>query len=102
MGRHATPARGTRDFLPATKTFIDQKFNLQVSSTSSGMHEQLLDMVEALSMYLPLVQDWTEIFPPSDHAELARNLKKTCSAFVEFLVEAILFFRRSSLGKTAT
>lgn len=81
--------------------FFDQKFHIKVSSTSSDMHEQLLDMVEALSMYLPLVKDWTEIFPPSDNSDFARSLKKTCSAFVEFLVEGILFFQRSSLGKKA-
>lgn len=51
-------------------------------------------MLETLSIYLPIFEAWTKLFPATDYAQLTDCIKKTCSEFVAFIVEAILYFRR--------
>jgi hypothetical protein len=53
-------------------------------------------MLETLSTYLPLFETWAKLFPTTDYTQLAKCIKSTCSDFVAFLVEAILYFQRAS------
>lgn len=63
------------------------------------MHEKILDQLEALCGYLPLFDRWLKLFPASDYTELAECIEKTCSEYLFFIVESILFFRRWPCGE---
>jgi hypothetical protein len=58
-----------------------------------------MDMLETLSVYLPLFETWTKHFPAADYTSLAECIKRTCGEFVLFIVEAILYYQRLPVGK---
>ncbi|KAL4860970.1 hypothetical protein BDV12DRAFT_204504 [Aspergillus spectabilis] len=72
------------------------RFLLEVSAAAARLHDSIIQMLETLCAYLSLFEKWTVIFPASDYSDLAESIKKTCFAFVAFLVAGILYFRRSS------
>ncbi|KAL4821140.1 hypothetical protein BDW67DRAFT_180684 [Aspergillus spinulosporus] len=72
------------------------RFLLEVSAAATRLHDSIIQMLETLCAYLSLFEKWTVMFPASDYSELAESIKKTCFAFGAFLVEGILYFRRSS------
>ncbi|KAG4438253.1 hypothetical protein IFR05_006281 [Cadophora sp. M221] len=67
---------------------------LEVSSRTAQIHDKVLEMLETLSVYLPLFEEWTKLFPAYDYSQLAECIKKTLCEFVAFVVEAILYFQR--------
>ncbi|OAX81827.1 hypothetical protein ACJ72_03830 [Emergomyces africanus] len=63
---------------------------LDVCGRSADMHDKLLDMLETLSTYLQLFEEWINLFPAQNYTQLADCIRKTCIEFVAFLFEAIL------------
>lgn len=62
------------------------------------MHDKLLNMLETLSTYLQLFEEWMELFPAQDYTQLVDCITKTCGEFVAFLFEAIRYFRKPAIG----
>ncbi|OJD10865.1 hypothetical protein AJ78_08235, partial [Emergomyces pasteurianus Ep9510] len=67
---------------------------LDVCSRSAEMHDKLLGMLETLSTYLQLFEEWINLFPAQDYTQLADCIRKTCTEFVAFLFEAIRYFQK--------
>lgn len=72
---------------------------LQVSNRTTQINDKVLDMLETLSIYLPLFEEWTKLFPLSDYSQLADCIKRTLCEFVDFIVEAIVYFQRHPFRK---
>ncbi|KKZ61380.1 hypothetical protein EMCG_03986 [[Emmonsia] crescens] len=70
---------------------------LDVCGKSAEMHDKLLNMLETLSTYLRLFEEWMELFPAQDYSQLVDCITKTCGEFVAFLFEAIRYFRKPAI-----
>ncbi|KAH7310955.1 hypothetical protein BKA65DRAFT_543012 [Rhexocercosporidium sp. MPI-PUGE-AT-0058] len=73
---------------------------LEVSSRTAQIHDKVLEMLETLSVYFSLFEEWTNLFPASDYSQLAECIKRTLREFVAFIVEAILYFQRHPFFNT--
>jgi hypothetical protein len=64
-----------------------------------SLHGKIIEYLDVLASYLPLFERWTNLFHPSDYTELVACIKITCAEFFNYMVDSILFFRKSAFCK---
>ena len=57
-------------------------------------------MLESLSFYLHLFEDWLRLFPTKDYSEVSETIIKVFLEYIAFVVDAILYLRKSQLSKS--
>lgn len=70
----------------------------QISSRMLGLLEEVSELFERLSMYLPIFEKWATLFPRADYEELSECLMGTYLEYVNVLVGMIIFLRGSGIG----
>lgn len=56
--------------------------------------EGVLRQLEAVSKHLQLFDRWLKLFPTDTYEQLSRSIQETCSEFFNFILEAIMYFRK--------
>ncbi|KAI1422503.1 hypothetical protein F5Y12DRAFT_762389 [Xylaria sp. FL1777] len=82
---------------PACLIWGSIKLLLEISSRSFETFSSICDMVANLSSFLPLFEQWLRLFPTAKFDELSEAIIQTFLEYLSFLVEAIIYLRKSSL-----
>ncbi|KAI1385930.1 uncharacterized protein F4822DRAFT_445757 [Hypoxylon trugodes] len=76
------------------------KVMAHISSRSFQIVNDISRMLVELSSTLPLFEQWLRLFPTAHFAELSDAITQTFLGYLSFLVDAILYFRRSAFLNT--
>ncbi|RYN36471.1 hypothetical protein AA0119_g12327 [Alternaria tenuissima] len=94
FGKAIDVAVGSGGSLSAGLIWGGIRILLAVSIRTMSLVEGVLRQLEAVSKHLQLFDRWLKLFPTDTYEQLSRSIQETCSEFFNFILEAIMYFRK--------